>query len=501
MKLSVIISINNRSIFLEKSLWFIKNKTMNKKDFEIIIINDNSRENILECIKNNLYDLNINYIKINSKKYNNDYFWGPSISNNIGFKKAKGDVIVITGPEIIHKETNLEKCYNSCIDQKKTIFGHVYHSSKDYINKLNNLKIKYEQAEKINGLKYFDITKNTFYWFICAVEKQAVLNINGCDENFMFGICGDDDDFANRLDHYGYKKTHNFEIEGIHIDHSIYDSSDPNRKRGSKIWESARLKNTKYLNEWFSIRNKEVIVNCNHCWGDFNLIEMEENMNNKKEYAKVCFESKHYQNHNDKRQQHLLSLELDLENKSVLEVGAGIGDHSKLFLDKNCEVTITEERDELLDLICEKYKNNEKAKIVKLNMENPTVSFEKKFDIVYCYGLLYHLKNPEVAIKYMAENCQNMMLLETCVSFEENDSINLCQENINDPTQSSSGYGCRPSRGWIFKELKKYFKYVYLTKTQPNHEEFPLNWDKKEHKAQLTRSVFVASNNKIKKKN
>src|SRR5207344_1132901 len=47
---------------------------------------------------------------------------------------------------------------------------------------------------------------------------------------------------------------------------------------------------------------------------------------------------------NRARQQHLASLGLDLAGKNVLEVGAGIGLHTPFFLERGCDVTVTDGR-------------------------------------------------------------------------------------------------------------------------------------------------------------
>src|SRR4051794_500326 len=49
---------------------------------------------------------------------------------------------------------------------------------------------------------------------------------------------------------------------------------------------------------------------------------------------------------NRARQQHLASLGLDLDGKKVLEVGAGIGLHTPFFLERGCQVTVTDGRPE-----------------------------------------------------------------------------------------------------------------------------------------------------------
>ncbi len=45
----------------------------------------------------------------------------------------------------------------------------------------------------------------------------------------------------------------------------------------------------------------------------------------------ACFQSEHYQRHNEKRLEHLASLNLPIADSTVLEVGAGIGDHTGFF--------------------------------------------------------------------------------------------------------------------------------------------------------------------------
>jgi len=55
-----------------------------------------------------------------------------------------------------------------------------------------------------------------------------------------------------------------------------------------------------------------------------------------------AFLSYHYQRHNQRRLEHLASLGLDIAGCTVLEVGAGIGDHTSFFLDRGCEVVTSD---------------------------------------------------------------------------------------------------------------------------------------------------------------
>ncbi|MCX6352071.1 MAG: class I SAM-dependent methyltransferase [Bacteroidetes bacterium] len=205
------------------------------------------------------------------------------------------------------------------------------------------------------------------------------------------------------------------------------------------------------------------------------------------------FSDAFYQRHNHARQNHLASLGLGLARKTVLEVGAGIGDHSVFFLSRNCNLTATDARQENLEVLKKKFPS---VNTIPLDLDNPQ-PINSTFDVVYCYGLLYHLQNPENAIKFMAENCTGLLLLETCVSYGDDDKLNPIDEDGNNPTQSFSGKGCRPSRRWVYNRLKENFPFVYLPLTQPQHEEFPTNWETQPTNGTLFRSVFIASKEKL----
>jgi NAD-dependent SIR2 family protein deacetylase len=115
------------------------------------------------------------------------------------------------------------------------------------------------------------------------------------------------------------------------------------------------------------------------------------------------------------------------------------------------------------------------------------------FDVIHCYGILYHLEDPAPLVAYMGEACSRFAIVETCVSPGKSSRVEIVSETHEDYTQSSSGRACRPSRTWVFEELGRAFPYVYLTRTQPAHPEFPIDWNALENAPPLIRSVFVAS--------
>jgi hypothetical protein len=133
-----------------------------------------------------------------------------------------------------------------------------------------------------------------------------------------------------------------------------------------------------------------------------------------------------------------------------------------------------------------------------LDLNSQTASLADTFDVVHCYGLLYHLDQPAAAIEFMFSRCRGILLLETCVSYGDESAVNLCSEDSRVPSQSISGTGCRPTRPWIFEQLQQHFAHVYIPITQPFHPEFPIDWtDRPVSDEQLSRAIFVASRNQL----
>ena len=206
------------------------------------------------------------------------------------------------------------------------------------------------------------------------------------------------------------------------------------------------------------------------------------------------FLSFHYQRINQRRQEHLATLGLEIADTTVLEVGAGIGDHTSFFLDRGCHVVTSDGREENIKVLRSRYPH---VRVLRLDLDNPTRSFNEAFDIVYCYGLLYHLSKPAHALEFLSDCCRKMLLLETCVSPGDEDAVNLVTEDGQNPSQSVGGTGCRPTRRWVYNQLSRHFEYVYLPLTQPNHEEFPTEWTSAPSNQKLTRAVFLATREQI----
>lgn len=204
-----------------------------------------------------------------------------------------------------------------------------------------------------------------------------------------------------------------------------------------------------------------------------------------------AFHSDHYLRHTARRLEHLASMGITVAGKTVFDAASGVGDHAQYYLDRGCTVTLSDVRDENLAVLRDRFP---KCPGYQVDFEEPGELPGGPYQIVHCYGLLYHLGKPEVALTRLSQACSEMLFLETCVTPGDVDDIYGVKENPGNPTWAFSGNACRPSRRWIVDRLKALFPHVYLTKTQPNHPQFPIDWTNlRPDEKVLTRAVFVAS--------
>lgn len=188
--------------------------------------------------------------------------------------------------------------------------------------------------------------------------------------------------------------------------------------------------------------------------------------------------------------EHLATLNLPLSNRTVLEVGAGAGDLSSYFLDRGCRLTITEVRPELLGYLRKRYPGQ---MVQQFDLDSPSPVEGSPFEVVFCYGVLYHLKQPGDALAYLSDCCSDLLLVCSQVLFGDDMMIREVQERPSRFSQSYHGRGTRFTRRWLYECLCEHFPHVYTPKTQPAHRQFPCDWSKPDKHQGLTRANFVAS--------
>lgn len=196
---------------------------------------------------------------------------------------------------------------------------------------------------------------------------------------------------------------------------------------------------------------------------------------------------------NRARLEHLASLGLPLQGRRVLDVGAGPGHLAQFFLQRGCDVVCLEGRAENLERMRELYPRLE---IRLFDVERDDWSDLGRFDVVFCYGLLYHLEDPFRAIRQMASVCDDLLLVSTMVADHELPLVRM-EEETAAYTQALRSVGCRPTPSFVTLALRTVgFEQVYAPLEPPDHPDFRFSWRNdlsSQRDGHLLRCVFVAS--------
>jgi hypothetical protein len=213
------------------------------------------------------------------------------------------------------------------------------------------------------------------------------------------------------------------------------------------------------------------------------------------------FHSLRYLRSNSRRLEHLARLELPIASRSVLEIGAGIGDLTSFFLDRGCTVTSTEPRAENVATFRTRFTEDplwppERLHIVQSDVESLKANGVGAHQVVFCYQVLNQTGDPEPLLEMMSELCTELLLLE-CATLSGRDRHREVLErrtgDANDPGGSLDGRGCVPSRPWIFSRLKRLFEHVYMPLEQPAFDRFKTDWRTDSEGRAQHRAIFIAS--------
>jgi len=181
------------------------------------------------------------------------------------------------------------------------------------------------------------------------------------------------------------------------------------------------------------------------------------------------FDQPFYEAITEARLAHLATLELPIEGRSVIDIGCGIGRLSEFFAERRCEVLCVDGRQENISRLREVYPGRRAAVV---DVEQDSLTELGEHDIVFCYGLLYHLADPFAFIRRAAGICRETMLIETCV-VDALEELVLLVEDPDDATQALSRIASRPSPSFVSAALRSSgLEHVYLPRERPRHPDF-----------------------------
>jgi 2-polyprenyl-3-methyl-5-hydroxy-6-metoxy-1,4-benzoquinol methylase len=189
----------------------------------------------------------------------------------------------------------------------------------------------------------------------------------------------------------------------------------------------------------------------------------------------------------------LSSLQLPLEGKRVLDVGCGVGHLAQFFVRQGCDVLCLDARNENLARLNALYPN---LKAQVFDIEKDSITDLGTFDVVFAFGLLYHLENPFRALRNLSTLCRELLLIETMVS-DHHLPLVVMTEETSAYSQAVANIGCRPTPSFVALALRNAgISFVYAPRIQPNHPDYGFVWKNDLNDSRdghLLRCVFIGS--------
>lgn len=237
---SVIIPTYNRSGILKKCLEALNAQTLPKEMFEVIVIDDGSTDNTEKIIENAGRDLKI------AIEYHRQKNKGQGTARNFGLKKARGDIVVFIGDDILVREDFLEEHRQAHIEhpeENAAVLGYVTWDTKLEITPFMHFlehgghQFAYDDLKEKKQADY-----NYFYTANISLKKN-ILGENPFDPDFKkYGW--EDIELGYRLTKgKNLKIYYNPKAVGYHH-HAVNEDSFRNRMRA--IGQSAHIFHQKH---------------------------------------------------------------------------------------------------------------------------------------------------------------------------------------------------------------------------------------------------------------
>jgi len=206
VKLSIVTAYYNRKELFLKTLDSIQ-VSERVDDIELIVVDDASEDSErLEDIQDN-YKFPIRIIRQEPEDKN---YINPCIPYNLGFPKAKGDLVLIQNPECFHVGDLISTALEKTTDENYIVFA-AYALSKEDTEALGKegkqvtLLNKASNGGQDEGWYNHSIINPRPLHFASCITKKNLEDLGGFDEAYADGIGYDDDELLMRIKDKGLK--------------------------------------------------------------------------------------------------------------------------------------------------------------------------------------------------------------------------------------------------------------------------------------------------------
>lgn len=185
------------------------------------------------------------------------------------------------------------------------------------------------------------------------------------------------------------------------------------------------------------------------------------------------FDQHHYDLLNSSRGDVVSSLLKEVKKplglQTAVDVGCGLGHFSGLLQSLGFEVTGVDGREQNVQ---EAQRRNPRIHFSQFDAEDPSMRSLGKFDLVFCFGLLYHLENPLLTIRHLRAMTIKLLLVEGVIFPGDEPVMALVDEGATED-QGLNHFAFYPTEACLVKMLYRAgFPSVYGLTSQPAHPEY-----------------------------
>lgn len=255
--ISIIISSYNRTELFRRSLFsLVKNKP--KEDWELVVVDEESTQDILKELRDFESEIPFKLIKVKTKdiesklgikKYHNN----PSVTNNIGFAHSKGDKIFLMGNEIIVWDDAINKMVEEISNKNYLILSTTYDVPKQIIDVLDNYGSNLLKG-MVQFCKKWPLQSNSYRSnvtnYLSLVNRSAWEALDGYDERYFGGIACEDSDFYQRfraLPNNEVVLSNSISLHQFHGGKTTYYEPENVSK---ETWDNGVSKNREFFHKW-----------------------------------------------------------------------------------------------------------------------------------------------------------------------------------------------------------------------------------------------------------
>lgn len=231
VKLSVCMSVFNTAHLLKRSMETYLRQTMNKEEFELIICNDNSMDDVWSVVEPYMDKINIRYIHLR----HNDGMRGGMQAFNIMYKMSYAEVVAEVTPEMLLNPNTFQMMYDLHFEEKDGI--------------------KHEIHNRFVTFKSYRLSQDVQVIIDDAAWKEdiySILNLPGGDFEWIYQNANKTEFRTHEISSYRRKDFFNLFGEWGWVIHNDYGSCDPGFSgiREQNKWEDYVIMDFMQIHQW-----------------------------------------------------------------------------------------------------------------------------------------------------------------------------------------------------------------------------------------------------------